>query len=181
MKRFVLMIALLLSLPTFAQDNFIFVATGLHNIRTGFSDRHPLDVCVSAASSDEGKTWAYSLVISVKELVSRAIPKGGLLLIRTASGEVIELRNEFDEAQSRDFSGAMVPGTSIITYSNKGSYAVTLDQLRLLSSGVQKVRIEFSGEHVDSEYKKDKWGDPMALMLDEISQKTATNNVREGF
>ena len=71
--------------------------------------------------------------------------------------------------------------TSIITYSNKGSYAVTLDQLRLLSSGVQKVRIEFTGEHVDSEYKKDKWGDPMALMLDEISQKTATNNVREGF
>lgn len=181
MKRFVLLFALLLSLPTFAQDNFIFVATGLHNIRTGFSDRHPLDVCVSAASRDEGKTWAYSLVISVKDLVSRAIPKGGLLLIRTTSGEVFELRNEFDEVQSRDFSGTFVPGASMITYSNKGSYAVTLDQLRLLSSGVQKVRIEFSGEQVDSEYKKDKWGEPMELMLEEIAQKTAVNNIREGF
>lgn len=103
------------------------------------------------------------------------------MLLRSATGEVIELRNEFDELASRDFTGSLVPGTTILTYHNKGSYAVTLDQLKLLAYGVQKVRIAFLGEYIETEYKKDKWGEPMVLMLEEIAQKTVVNNIREGF
>lgn len=171
-----------LSLQAFAQqDSFRFVTSDPAVIRAGFSDRHPLDVHVAAASPDGGKTWTYSLVVSVSDLVSRAIPQGGLLLVRTLSDEVIELRNEFDELQSRDYEGSLVPGTAVVMYKNKGSYTVTLDQLEKIALGVRKVRIEFTGETVDSEYKKDKWSEPLTLMLQQVRATIATTDVREGF
>lgn len=184
MKRlaFLLVALIVATFSAFSQtDEFLSRTSSSSIIRTGLSDKHPLHVCVLAMSHDAGKTWKYSLQLLVSETTSRAMPKDALLLIRTRSGQTIELRNTLEELRSRDFIGETIQGSSVIMYKNKGSYDVTMEQLLAISGGVEKVRIAFLGAHVDSEYKKDRWGDPVKKMIEEINLQTAAFDIREGF
>lgn len=189
MKKIILTIALNLAFfsasaqySTAEGDGFCFVATKQQVIRTGMTDRHPFEVSIGATFNPETKEWSYSLIIGVMEMISRAIPEGADLLIRTTDGTVIELANEFDDLKSRDYEGRDVPGTVMRTYVNHGSYPITLEQLGALVSGVQTIRLlQHSGDVVESNYKKDKWGEPMSDMILEIGGLVNQGNIREDF
>lgn len=188
MRKFAIICALLLvafsasaQYSTTEADGFRFVATKHQVIRTGFTDRHPFEVSITAALNPANGEWNYSLLIGVMETVSHAIPEGGALLIKTTDGSVIELANNFDELESRDYEGRAVPGTAMRTFVNHGSYPVTVEQLGALATGVVKIRLQHSGEVVESNYKKDKWGEPMSTMILELNGLMNQGDIREGF
>lgn len=188
MKKITFIIALLLvafsasaQYATTEGDGFRFVATKHQVIRTGFTDRHPFQVSITAALNPENNEWSFSLLVGVMETISHAVPEGGILLIKTTDGTVIELANEFDELASRDYKGRVVSGTSMRTFVNYGSYPVTLDQLGALVTGVVKIRLQHSGEVVESIYKKDKWGEPISTMIMELVELMDQGDIREGF
>lgn len=175
MKKYVLSIALALScLVTLAQSRIMVdrldsdtgirtVATSDLPVRSGMSDKHPMLVGLIAQQSQGA--CDYLLHVTFTEFESRAVPVNGVMLIRTASGEVLELSNILQELDSRDFVGSVVQGTGLITYKNSASYRVTLDQLRSMSAGVVKVRVETASEPFDTIYKKDPFGDAIAAHL----------------
>ena len=148
---------LAVSLGAFAQqstteaDGFRVVVTKSEVIRTGMSDRYPFKVHLSAALNPQSGEWSYSLLVGVVEMTSR------------------------------DFQGALVPGTSLISYVNFGSYPVTRTQLEALKGGVQKVRLQHLGEVVESVYKKDKWGAIISAQLGELVGLMGAGDIREGF
>ena len=188
MKKIILTLALALAAfsasaqyATTEGDGFRFVATKHKVIRTGMTDRHPFEVSITAAQNPENEEWNYSLLIGVMELISHAIPEGGVLLIKTTDGAVIELANQFDDLKSRDYEGRAVPGTAMRTYVNHGSYPITLEQLGEIATGVVKIRLQHSGEVVESNYKKDKWGEPMSTMILELGELMNQGDIREGF
>lgn len=149
-------------------------------VRTGMTDRHPLKVSLLAMESAQG--WSYTLEIAVPELVSRAIPEGSILLLRAKSGEVLELSNVLQEAQSRDWVGTWIEGTTSKTYDNKASYRVTREQLEILASGVFKLRMQISGGAFDTEYKKEKFGAAINAHLSVIdSALSLESDLRLGF
>lgn len=188
MKKIILTIALALTAfsasaqyTTTEGDGFRFVATSHKVIRTGFTDRHPFEVSVTAAQNPETKNWNYSLLIGIMEGVSRSVPAGGALLIKITDGSVIELANQFDELKSRDYEGRVVPGTTMMTFVNHASYPVTLEQLGALATGVVKLRLQHSGEVIESIYKKDKWGELVPEMVKELDGLINQGDIREGF
>ena len=104
------------------------------------------------------------------------------MLLRTKSGEVLELKNSLNEAQSRDVVGEWIQGTANKTYDNKASYPVTLGQLQAISEGVSKVRLQLNGEYFDSDYKKDKFGSAVKDQLFVIEEYINTGgDLRQGF
>lgn len=188
MRKFAIIIALLMvafsasaQYSTTEADGFRFVATKHQVIRTGMTDRHPFEVSITAAHNPENGAWSYSLLVGVMEMVSHAIPEGGALFIKTTDGSVIELANQFDELKSRDYEGRAVPGTAMRTFVNHGSYPITLEQLGAIATGVVKIRLQHSGEVVESNYKKDKWGEPMSTMILELGELMNQEDIREGF
>lgn len=188
MKKITFIIALLLvafsasaQYATTEGDGFRFVATKHQVIRTGFTDRHPFEVSITAALNPDNNEWSFSLLIGVMEMVSRAVPEGGVLLIKTMDGTVIELANKYDELRSRDYEGRVASSTSIKTYVNHGSYPITKEQLSALAAGVQKIRLQHSGDVVESNYKKDKWGEPLSEMIQELDGLINQGDIREGF
>ena len=149
-------------------------------VRTGMTDRHPLKVSLLAMESSQG--WSYTLEITLPELVSRAVPEGAILLLRTKSGEVFELANILSESVSRDWVGTWIEGTASRTYDNKASYLVTREQLEALSSGVLKLRMQISGGAFDTEYKKEKLGAVIGEHLLAISSAISSgSDLRSGF
>lgn len=139
-------------------------------VRGGFTDQHPLRVGMLAVESPEG--WLYSLQLTVTELVSRPLPVGGVLLIKTTKGDIIELKNHCDAISSQDFEGVAVPGTSTITYKNKASFMITTEQIMKIGrEGVQKIRLQTETGHYDTEYKKDQWGKVLSAHVKAIQEE----------
>lgn len=154
------------------------LGTSRISVRNGFTDRHPIAVSVLAVESASG--WSYSLEIAVSELSPGAIPEKGILLIRTNSGEVIELNNILPEGRSTDWVGEWIEGTANKIYYNKGSYPISRQQLDEISKGVAKIRMQISGGHFDTEYKKDKMGAAVAEHIS-VLDGANTTDIREGF
>ena len=44
-----------------------------------------------------------------------------------------------------------------------------------------KIRLQHSGEVVESIYKKDKWGEPVSTMILELGELMNQGDIREGF
>lgn len=161
--------------------------TGLHTlltsstiVRTGFTDRHPLRVSVMASERRAG--WEYTIYVELADLVSRAIPEGAALLLRTKSGEVFELVNILTEYESKDIVGVWIEGTASKTYYNKAAYTVTEEQLETISEGVVKIRFQTSSGSFDTEYKKDKLGAAIAEQLHVLREAIAqSSDIRSGF
>lgn len=182
---------MLTALPCFGQsydtgkhsDGFRFVGSSAEVIRSGFTDRHPFEVAVTATFNPGTQEWEHALMIGVMSGGSEVIPEGAAILIRTGSGDVIESFNTLDELTSRDFYGTVGPTTGLISYTNHASYPVSEDDLtKIAMEGVKKVRIQLSGEYIDSEYKKDKWGEVIFAQLLELSTaKSGSGDIREGF
>lgn len=125
-------------------------------IRNGVTDRHPLQVGLLALETSAG--WMYTINLTLLENTSRALPKGGLLMIRTSSGEVLEFTNLLAETTSQDFVGRYVEESGTMIYENKGGYEASLEQLvKLGRSGVLKIRVQTLDGYFDTEYKKEQW------------------------
>ena len=191
MKRFIILLALsLCALSAAAQSQLIMktqdAQAGLKTlltsetiVRNGFADRHPLKVAVLAVQTPD---WKYSLQVAVSETVSRAVPKSGVILIRTKSGQIYELVNTLEESQSRDYVGKWIEGTAIKTYENRASYAVTREQLEDIAAGVLKIRMQLSDGAFDTEYKKEKFGEAVQMHLSVIDAEiSAGSDLRQGF
>ena len=174
MKRILVLCALTLSMCAFAQPRLIlqnqdpisgYTSLGTSDVivRNGMADRHPLKVSILATQISD--SWVYSLEIAVSEFTSKAIPEGGIFLIRTLSGNVYELANTRTEAESRDRVGTWIEGTSSKVYYNRASYPVTREQLEDISSGVSKIRMQLLGSTFDTEFKKDKLGAAVGSFL----------------
>lgn len=140
------------------------LATDQAVVRNGMTDRNPIKVGLMAVELPDG--WHYSLSVAVTEYVSRAIPEGAILLIKTSKGEVIELKNTLDEITSQDFSGEVVTGSSVLVYENRANYQITQEQLMTIGrTGVQKIRLQRAGDYFDTEYKKDQWAKVISAHL----------------
>ena len=192
MKKFILSLLLALScLLALGQSRIIVdrvdsdtglrtVATSEISVRNGMADKHPMLVGIIAQQSPRG--CEYFLQVAFNEFESRAVPVNGVMLIRTAAGEVLELNNVLQERDSRDFVGSVVQGAGLITYRNTASYRVTMEQLRAIASGVVKVRVETASGPFDTIYKKDPLGDAvtthLAVLLPAISKK---NDIKSDF
>lgn len=192
MKKYILSLALALScLLALGQSRIIVdrmdsdvglrtVATSELPVRNGMTDKHPMLVGIIAQLSPRG--CEYFLQVAFNELESRAVPFKGVMLIRTAAGEVLELSNTLQELDSRDFIGSVIQGTGLITYRNTASYGVTMEQLRAIASGVVKIRVETASGSFDTIYKKDPFGDAvtahLAVLLPAISKK---NDIKSDF
>jgi len=149
-------------------------------IRNGFTDRTPLTVTLSAYETPHG--WAYGLLLQIPELVSRALPEGGIVMFRTTSGEIVEFKQTLPEHVSRDYVGQWIEGSASKIYYNSGAYLADLDGLSKLSEGVAKVRIQTSDSYIDIEYKKERWGKAMTEMLGELQASIESGaDIRSGF
>lgn len=193
MKKFVLVLALALSaLAVQAQESVITLsshnpATGLRTfgtsdalVRNGMTDRHPLKVSIVAYEGAEG--WRYDLRVAVTELLSHAVPEGGVLLLRTKSGEVVELANTLDAVSSRDYVGQWIGDTAQKMYYNVGMYPVTRAQLEAIASGVVKLRMQIGGGSFDTEYKKERLGAAVAAHLSALDAAFAgPDDLRSDF
>ena len=132
------------------------IGTNSVTIRNGFTDRHPLQVGLLALETSEG--WIYTLNVTLTEASSRALPEGGLLMLKTPAGDVIEMTNVLDALTSQDFVGRLVDGTTTWVYDNKGGYETDLEQLVAIGrAGVHKIRVQTQGGYFDTEYKKEQW------------------------
>lgn len=163
-------------------DGIRTIASKSEWVKSGMADRHPLKLSVVAMQNLESGQWHHSLSLGVSSMISEAIPEGAILLIRTLSGDVIELKNSLDALTSQDFKGTLVAGTAIVTYTNQAMYDISEEDLSKLSGGVQKVRVQLAGETFDTEYRKDKWAAVLGPMLAELQAlKNKPSDVREGF
>ncbi len=157
------------------------LATDQAVVRNGMTDRNPIKVGLMAVELPDG--WHYSLSVTVTEYVSRAIPEGAILLIKTSKGEVIELKNTLDEITSQDFSGEVVAGSSVLVYENRANYQITQEQLMTIGrTGVQKIRLQRAGDHFDTEYKKDQWAKVISAHLLAVQAEIRKNkDIRSDF
>lgn len=197
MKRIVLALALIIALSTSAfaqqpvsdiivnsqdpQTGLRALATNDMILRSGFSDRHPIGLALTAIETSNG--WRYSLVISVAETVSRPIPEGSLLLVKLSTGEVLEFANHLDDLTSQDFEGRVPEGSTVIVYNNSGSYHISMEDLvKIGRTGVQKIRIQHSTGYYDTEYKKDQWGKVITAHVTAIQGAIRQNkDIRSDF
>lgn len=149
-------------------------------VRNGLSDVHGLDLSLMAFRHTD--QWEVKLILQVCERVSHAIPKGAILLVRTKSGEVFEFTNVLDRLQSQDFKGTFSPNTKLVTYHNRASYPVTLDQLKALAEGVVKIRMQLMSETFDVIYKRDPFGEAVGELLMVLGPAMAQNkDIRSDF
>ena len=157
------------------------LGTELKSVRNGLTDEHPLELALLAVETPNG--WLYSITVTVAELISRPLPEKGLLLLKTSTGDVIELTNHSDALTSQDFEGDISSGTTIAVYHNRGSYFVTMEQLiKIGSEGVQKLRLQTSSGYYETIYKKDRWGGVITTHVKAIQEEIRKNkDIRADF
>lgn len=123
-----------------------------------------------------------------------SIPAGGLFLIRTAGGEVLELTDERKTAGPDRLAIINKAARKLTSYPLFGCYPVTDEQLALLYNGVEKVRVQCEGGVIEQVYSIKYMlysGVAFQLLIDELQEYRATrerqeylNNlqdIREGF
>lgn len=157
------------------------LGTELKLVRNGLTDEHPLELALLAVETPNG--WQYSITVTVAELISRSLPENGLLLLKTSTGEVIELTNHCDALTSQDFEGDLVSGTTTLVYHNRGSYSATMEQLiKIGREGVQKLRIQTPGGYYETVYKKEQWGGVITAHVKAIQEEIRKNkDIRSDF
>lgn len=123
------------------------IGTYFHYIRKGFTDTAPVGLSIIADTSPEETKFYLSVKMS-----NVTFPKGGVFLIKTSQGEVIELSQLSEKYKTN--STHYIPRMGLIEQGT-GIYPVTQDILNKLNEdGISKIRIETSAEVIDREYKE---------------------------
>lgn len=154
------------------------IGTYFHYIRKGFTDTAPVGLSIIADSSPQ-KTNFY---LSVK-MSNVSFPKGGVFLIKTTQGEIIELTQQSEKYETK--STHYIPNMGFVHHGT-GIYPVTQDILNKLNEdGISKIRIETSAEVIDREYKekitekyKKEFTYMYSLILNTLSEK---KDIYSGF
>lgn len=154
------------------------IGTYFHYISKGFTDTAPVGLSIIADSSPEETKFYLSVKMS-----NVAFPKGGVFLIKTSAGEVIELSQLSEKYETK--STHYIPRMGFIEQGT-GIYPVTQDILNILNQdGISKIRIETSAEVIDREYKekttekyKKEFTAMYSLVLSTLSEK---KDIYSGF
>lgn len=185
MKKIILLLFVLSSMHSFAQKIELdkttngerFIITSSESIRN-FTDKVPMTISLNC-SINTNKEIFYSLSIGMTSGYSINVPSNGQLLIKTKNGEIINLKanNEFE-----DKIGKYNEYAKITLYTTTPSYNISPEQIELISSGVQKIRIETSLDPVDKEFKKDKIGSIISSEYKLINEALKQNkSLSDGF
>lgn len=129
------------------KDGHRTIGTYFHYIRKGFTDTAPVGISIIADSSPEETKFYLSVKMS-----NVTFPNCGVLLIKTAQGEVIELSQLSEKHETK--STHYIPNMGFSEHGT-GIYPITQDALNMLEQdGISKIRIETSAEVIDREYKE---------------------------
>ena len=127
------------------------IITSKENVKSG-TDKIVLYVGLSYMDSGETPTYFLSLKLSAMKHI--AVAKDSRILLKDTAGNVIELTTPQGSygADTRNVGGYNL-------YEINVDYPITLEQLKQLSAGVTKVRVEMvNDEPYNKEFKKDKIG-----------------------
>ena len=194
-----LLFALIMMLPNVAFSQIIYnkmendstrlKLAGMTTCRS-FTDSQVLNVGVEQVIVNEADT-AYFVAICINMMGAASIPDDGRMLLRTKSGEVIELYNSASTKfqMVKDYgttTTAYTVGRYITVKSQKNSltvnqvigyYPVEESTLTKLFDGVTKVRIELTVKKYEKEFGKDKVGKELEKHYIELK----TDSFRDNF
>ncbi len=144
----------------------------------GFSDKMKLFAGLSYMLPADGDGQYYLCVqLNCGEVTS--IHKGGRMLIKTSSGEVVEL------ATLAAGTDEMETISGINLWEVSAQYPITLEQLEQIQSGIVKMRIELAeSKTYEKEWKKDKLGKILAkehTLITEALGKNPKTSFTEDF
>lgn len=180
-KLYIILAALCFSISSFAQEKLFMdkpaknghrtIGTYYHYMSKGFTDATPIGLSIIAESFTD--SIAYYLSARTSNV---RFPKGGVFLIKTMEGEVIELTQISEKYDTGSIH--YVPNYGVIDH-GIGLYPVTLDILNILNQGgIAKVRLETTSGVIDKEYKpkqvekyKKEFTAMYNLILESISKK----------
>lgn len=185
-KLISLLVCLLIGTSAFAQkiisddtpaDGNRYIFCSKENVG-GFTDKMKLFVGLSYMKPESGN-GLYSLCIQLNCGEVTTIHKGGRMLIKTMTGNVIELSTYMggkDELKT-------ISGINIWEVS--AQYSITPEQLEQIQSGIAKIRIELGDSKVyEKEWKKDKVGKILdkehSLIVDALA-KNPKASFSDGF
>lgn len=180
-KLYIILSFLCFSVSCFAQEKLFMDKPGKNGCRTigtyyhymtkGFTDTAPVGLSIIAEiTSDSIKYYLSTRMTNV------TFAKGGVFLIKTSEGEIIELSQLSEKYDTESIH--YVPNVGVINQ-GIGLYAITLENLNLLNQkGIAKVRIETTSQVIDREYKpkqiekyKKEFSDMLKLITSTLSEK----------
>lgn len=186
MKKLFLSTALCLtSLLAFAQEiEYDKSADGERSIMCKYEsvrsmkDKTVFSVALSAEQNKENIT-SYFLSLKTTSGTPITVPEGGKLLIKLKDDSVIELKTLMEYAGTvREVHN--VNGFVFHDYTIFPSFPINDTQIKQISGGVKKIRLETVDGNRDKEFKKDKIGtvikEQYALIVNKLSEANTTNN-----
>ena len=152
---------------------------------SGFSDKVKVFVGLTANQKPDGLQYYISVKLNTSEVYE--VPKGGKLLLKTTSGDIVELTSPNGHSFNPATDMQVVSGIKMMTISVL--YAVTEEQLAQISAGVSKIRMqvftERGDELFDKDFKKDKIGTVVKkerqLVQDALNGKSKKQSLFEDF
>lgn len=125
-------------------------------------------------------SFFYDLSIKAVQQNPITIPEGSELLIKLIDDSVIKLKTKIEYS---DKIGEVknIGGYVFTQYTVIPSYAITPEQIDLISKGVKKIRIKNLLEPIDKEFKKDKIGKVITkeykIIQDALSNKSSNDDI----
>lgn len=180
-KLYIILASLCISLPSFAQEKLLMdkpgknghrtIGTYYHYMTKGFTDTAPIGLSIIAESYHDSTAYYLSTRTS-----NVRFPKGGVFLIKTLEGEVIELTQISEKYDTGSLH--YIPNHGVIDH-GIGLYPITIDILNILNQdGIAKVRLETTSGVIDREYKpkqvekyKKEFTGMFKLILESLSKK----------
>ena len=180
-KLYIILAALCVSISSVAQQKLLMdkpgkngyraIGTYYHYMSKGFTDTAPIGLSIIAEVFPDSTAYYLSARTS-----NVRFPKGGVFLIKTSEGEVIELTQISEKYDTGSLH--YVPDHGVINH-GIGLYPVTIDVLNILNQdGIAKVRLETTSVVIDREYKpkqvekyKKEFTAMYKLILESLSKK----------
>lgn len=184
-KLFLSTVLCLTSLFTFAQEiEYDKSANGERSIMCKYEsvrsmkDKTVFSVAISAEQTKENIT-SYFLSLKTTSGKPITVPEGGKLLIKLKDDTVIELKTLMEYAGTvRDVHN--VNGFVFHDYTIFPAFPINETQIKQISGGVKKIRLETIDGNKDKEFKKDKIGtvikEQYALIVNKLLESNTTNN-----
>lgn len=140
-------------------------ATGI--TARSFTDRVVWNLGLEAHQDLNNKdSIQYILIINLNAMTEIPITDNGMFLIKTFNNDVIELTNLYGNHNTvtlgYSYHSPILGNIGTVSanevHRNIAYFIITEKQLKLLESGVKKVRVETDNGYEEKEYKKDKCG-----------------------
>ena len=155
-----------------------------------FTDTHIWNYGLSCYANDTIKSFVLCININSSSKIN--IKENGILLIKTFTNDVIELKtssSDFDKITlgyqyNKPLVGNIGTISENIIAKNIAYFSISEDNLILLKNGISKVRLETTSDYVEYEYKKDKIGSPLFNsfnIINETLKHEIKNTIKDNF